>query len=276
MFPKSKMIRLLTLLPLLLLALYSPAVSAASPASVADDAEFRRHFAGYEAAFVLLDARTGTRTRFNAGRCGQRFSPCSTFKVLHTLIALETGAVPNLDHRLRWDGTPRPISTHNRDHTLRTAFAESAAWYYQWVAPRVGADRMACYLTALNYGNRNQSGGLSTFWLGSSLKISADEQVDFLHRLYRGDLPFSEQNQAAVRELMLAKSTSKGTLRGKTGTDGGLRDGVLTAALGWYVGWVETPGGAYIFAANISGGDNPTGRKTREIVEQILTHRGLL
>ena len=37
-----------------------------------------------------------------------------------------------------------------------------------------------------------------TFWLGSSLQISALEQVDLLNKLYSGQLPFSAANTAIL------------------------------------------------------------------------------
>ena len=234
-----------------------------------------RFFAGHEGAFVMLDVRNNRTIRFNAPRCKQRFVPCSTFKIPNSLIGLETGVIPNPDHGMRWDGKKQYIPSHNRDHTLRSAFKESVGWYYQRLAAGVGTERMRRYVKGFRYGNQEVSDAGTRFWHGS-LKISAEEQVAFLLRLYRNGLPVSRRTLDEVRKLMFAVKTDKGVLRGKTGTDGYPKGDEMIATLGWYVGWVEHGGSAYIFATNISGGENPTGRDARRITENILKSEGLL
>jgi beta-lactamase class D len=53
-----------------------------------------------------------------------------------------------------------------------------------------------------------------------------------------------------------------------------LKTGVTT--LGWYVGYVERAGKPYIFAANMVGGENPSGPKVKQIVLRILKSEKLL
>ena len=49
---------------------------------------------------------------------------------------------------------------------------------------------MAARVKRLGYGNQ-ATDGASPFWLSSSLEISALEQVEFLRRLWRGELGFA-------------------------------------------------------------------------------------
>lgn len=246
-----------------------------APASAqAPETGFERFFAGYQAAFVMRNVRTGETLRHNPERCRKRFSPCSTFKIPNSLIGLETGVIPHPDFLLRWDGTPQPFPERMRDHTLRTAFTNSIVWYYQQLAERVGSGRMEAHLNRLRYGNRDTRAGLTRFWLQTSLEISPEEQVAFLTRLYQNDLPYSRRSQEIVKDLMYYRETPRGVLRGKTGTGGSAWKQV--ADLGWYVGWVERGDDAWVFAANLTGGTNPSGREARGIVEAIFTHRGLL
>ncbi len=226
------------------------------------------------AAFVLLDVSSRKYTCYNAAQCARRFSPCSTFKVLNSLIALESGVIPHADYRIKWDGRRYNVAPWNRDHTLRTAFADSVFWYYQALARRVGPERMGRYVRRVGYGNEDISGGIAQFWLGSSLKISADEQVAFLDRLRRNTLPFSPRSQAVVRQMMVLSQTKDSVLRGKTGTAGNAQRTVAT--LGWFVGYVTNRSGAYVFATNIRNGDNPSGRTARTITEAILREMALL
>ncbi len=239
-----------------------------------DAPDLDRYFTGYEGSFVLQNVRTGETLRHNPEQCRKRLSPCSTFKIPNSLIGLETGVIAHPDFMLRWDGTPKAFPVWMRDHTLRSAIANSVVWYYQRLAEGVGSGRMEAHLRRLRYGNQDTTGGLTQFWLDSSLKISAEEQIAFLSRLYRNDLPYSRRSQEIVKEIMLLRETPRGTLRGKTGSGGDLRTGTFN--LGWFVGWVEKDDTAWVFATNLTRGENASGRVARSITEEILQSRRLL
>src|SRR5688500_10710975 len=64
-------------------------------------------FGGREGCFVVYDPASVTFTRYNPNASEERFSPCSTFKIPHTLVALETGVASGADFTLRWDGFNR-------------------------------------------------------------------------------------------------------------------------------------------------------------------------
>ena len=232
------------------------------------------YFTGRRAAFILLDVKRHTYLRYNPQRAAERFSPCSTFKIPNSLIGLETGVIPDENYTIKWNGTQYPMAPWNHDHTLKTAFANSVVWYYQELARRVGEERMRHYVRAIHYGNEDISGGLTTFWLSRTLKISTNEQVDFLDRLIHNRLPFSRRSMNIVKRIMVISEKAGVTFRGKTGTAGDAEKQV--AAMGWFVGYVTRPEGDYIFATNIEGGDNPSGKTAREITRRILMDRGLL
>ena len=143
--------------------------------------------------FVLMDLETGSVTRLNADRCAKRLPPASTFKVPHALIALETGVLQDEHEVRKWDGTKQRVESWNQDQTLDTAMRYSALWFFQGTARRIGPERMKDWLGRLKYGNQDSSGDITRFWLGGPLLISGDEQLDFLARLYRDELPVSER-----------------------------------------------------------------------------------
>ena len=221
---------------------------------------------------MILDLQRRELTRFNPERAGRPQPPCSTFKIPNALIGLETRVLSGPEHAMKWDGTHYEIESWNQDQTLRTAIRWSVVWYFQRVAASIGEQRMRQFLHAIPYGNEDISGGLTRFWLDSSLLISADEQVEFMRRLATGDLPFSVRSLETVRELLRLEETERGVLRGKTGTAGG---GASHAALGWFVGYVQHAGDNYPFATNIEG-PGASGPRAREIAEQILKHKRLL
>ncbi|MFN3653071.1 MAG: penicillin-binding transpeptidase domain-containing protein [Armatimonadota bacterium] len=252
------------------------AAPAAAVASAEEELpEAARLFGDYDGAFVLRSMRDGRTLRYQPKRCAQRFAPCSTFKIPNSLIGLETGVIPSLDYEMKWDGKKRHIESHNRDHTLRTAYRDSVLWYYERLAERVGTERMRRFVREFRYGDQNVPDGGEQFWL-DALTISPNEQVEFLERFYRYELPVSRRTMEQVREIMVAEKTERGTLRGKTGTQGYAKDGKLFATYGWYVGWVEHDGTAHLFAAHLSGGENPIGFTARQVVTELLRGRGLL
>jgi beta-lactamase class D len=148
---------------------------------------------------------------------------------------------------------------------MASAVQNSVVWYFQAVATEIGAERMQEYLDKFGYGNRDISGGLTQFWLGSSLKISAEEQIDFLHRLDTGDLPVSARSMDIIREVLIQEETDAYVYRGKTGscTPEGEQP------LGWFVGTVNRDGKTVIFAANIQGAE-ANGQRAKSIAEDIL------
>ena len=112
------------------------------------------------------------------------------------------------------------------------------------------------YLAEFDYGNQDISGGLTNFWLGSSLKISANEQIEFLKKLWRNQLPVSTRAMTLTKKIIpLDISPSGARLNGKTGshtTD--------KSALGWFVGHLDSKEGEYLFAVNYTQ-DNPQPEK---------------
>jgi beta-lactamase class D len=121
-------------------------------------------------------------------------------------------------------------------------------FYYQELARRVGEANMKKYLNLLNYGNNDISSGIDNFWLCGSMEISITEQVEFLIKMYTYQLNgISETTIDAVKSIMKYESTPFYTLYGKTGGGNCMED----KTIGWYVGFIETGSGNYVFALNL-------------------------
>lgn len=255
-------------MPVLILHLLVSLFGCALCAETAGERDFSAEFGSYSGAFALYDAAHQHWLRYHPEQCRIRTTPCSTFKVLNSLIALETGVASGPDFGLPWDGTHYPIEPWNHDQTLRGAFSVSCVWYFQALATRIGLERYRKILPKVGYGNADVTGGVTQFWLQSSLTISPDEQVDFLRRLHARTLPFSDRNVDTVLDIMTLARDGQTAFRGKTGTAG---DGKDAATLGWFIGSVSAPTGDYFFATRITGGENPSGRTARKITESILS-----
>ncbi|HJR07363.1 MAG TPA: penicillin-binding transpeptidase domain-containing protein [Pyrinomonadaceae bacterium] len=263
------------------LLIVSLILSACAWGGVARAQDLSSFFKGTDGCFVLYDMKRDRYTRHNEARCRTRFSPKSTFKIPNSLIGLETGVIGGADFVIPWDKAQYPDEGWNaepfvhwkRDHDLRSAFKYSVLWYYREIAKRVGAERMKELVTKLDYGNRDTSGVLDRFWLNETLKISADEQIEFLKKLYAGKLPVSRRSIDIVKDIMVQESTPVYKLSAKTG--GGPRaEGVV---IGWYVGYVETRGDVYFFAMNIDGPNYLSIRDKRiEMTRRVLADLGVL
>jgi beta-lactamase class D len=230
--------------------------------------ELEQYFPEANATFVLFDLNQNTYIRYNPKRSAERFLPASTFKIINSLIGLETGVIPDEKYVIQWDGTPYDVPSWNQDHTLKTAIRNSVIWYYQELARRVGKEQMQESIDAIDYGNRDLSGAIDTFWLEGGLRISADEQVDLLKRLYANQLPFSTRTMEIVKEILVLEKTETYQLSGKTGSVQR-----VMPHTGWFVGYLETNGNVYFFATNYETTDSngiSNGETARKITTSIL------
>lgn len=194
---------------------------------------------------LVVDKRNGNATTLvhDGERARERFVPASTFKIPHTLFALDAGVAEDEFQVFAWDGVERSIPPWNADQDLRSGMRSSVVWLYQQFARELGEERERRYLEAIDYGNAEIGDDLENFWLDEGmLEISAEEQIEFLERLYRNELPFDEADQRLVKDLMITAAGSDWIVRGKTGWSG---------QLGWWVGWVERPNGPVFFALNM-------------------------
>lgn len=107
-------------------------------------------------------------------------------------------------------------------------------------------------------------GGLTKFWLGTSLQISPREQVEILKRMYHYNLPFSRRNIDIVKKIITLDTRNGAKLSGKTGSSA-----IGPNGIGWFIGYVETEGNIYYFATEI-GGPAATGLKAQAITLNIL------
>jgi beta-lactamase class D len=121
----------------------------------------------------------------------------------------------------------------------------------------------AILFDAVKYGNQDISGNINSFWLKGGLRISADEQVQLLIRLYKNDLPFSQRNLNIVKRIIVMEKTEAYQLSGKTGS----AEQVMPHE-GWYVGYLETNGNVYFFAINYEN-VNPDGMASSDAAMKI-------
>ena len=255
---------------------FSLIISSCSPNNVKIDNTIQQYFDSNKVSgsFALYDNGTGEFTIYNLKRYkDSAYLPASSFKIVNSLIGIETGKIVNEKMLIKWDGIVRKIPEWNKVLTMEEAFKVSAVPYYQEVARRIGKDTMQFWLDSLKYGNHIISAAIDTFWLDNSLKITADEQLGLIKKLYFAQLPFQKRTQEIVKKVMLQESNANYKLSYKTGW-GHLPNG---KSLGWLVGWIEENKHPYFFVLNVEGPNEMDMKRVRlNILNSILKQEGFL
>lgn len=229
------------------------------------------YFDGYQGCFVLFDTSAKSWQIYNEEAAQKRVSPDSTSKIYSALFALENGTITPTSNSMAWNGQHYPIAEWNTGQTLTTAFKNSVNWYFQSLDQAAGLEDLEAFYTSIHYGNKDLSGGISSYWAESSLKISPVEQVEIFKRLYMNEFHFDTDHVQTVKNALLLSATSNGSLYGKTGT--GKINGENIR--GWFIGCIETSDNTYFFALNISAASNATGSKASDIAFHILEDMGI-
>lgn len=234
-------------------------LAACSPNNVKVDDDLQQYFDEnkVDGCFAIMDNGTGRFTVYNLPRYrDSAFLPASTFKIVNSLIGLQTGEIVNDSMVIKWDSVQRSVPEWNQDLSMYRAFRASSVPYYQEVARRIGKDTMQFWLDSLKYGAKSDTeevvirSAIDTFWLDNSIKITPDQQLGLVKRLYFNQLPFFKTNQEVVKKAMLFEDNANYKLGYKTGWgENGDRQ------IGWVVGWITENEHPYFFVLNIESKD---------------------
>lgn len=251
----------------------------------------QRNFPEKEVCFLLYDLKNEKFEEiYNEKRCHTRYPAASTFKVALSVMAFDSGVLKDESTPVfKWNKVPTPLEAWNKDQTPTTWIRESVVWMSQEITPKIGMDKIEKYLTDFEYGNMDMTAGLKYAWLTpapfikepmqNSLKISAFEEVQFLRKLWRGELKASPESQELTRKIMTHDKSSRGSvLIGKTGS--GYRDENYDIRLGWFVGHLEKNQTEYIVIVNFNDtqkepGRTYGGREAKEIALKLLSEKKL-
>lgn len=257
-----------------------------TPNNVTVENSFQKYFDSNHVTgtFGLYDNGQGQFFVYNLSRFkDSTYLPASTFKIVNALIGLEKGAISSSKMVIPWDKQvhmlPNGDTLHewNKDLTMEEAFKVSAVPYFREVARRIGVDTMQRWLDSLGYGSRYTKAkitktNLDTFWLDNSVKVTADEQLGLVKKLYFEQLPFRKKTtQDVVKELMVREKNTNYVLAYKSGWGSDEKGN----AIGWLVGWIEENKHPYFFALNVEGVKDTDMKVVREqILKSILKQMG--
>jgi beta-lactamase class D len=259
-------------------------LAACTPNNVTTDDSLEKYFDENKVtgAFGLFDNGQGAFTVYNLDRYkDSTYLPASTFKIINSLIGIQTGRISGEKMVIPWDSVVHifpggdTATAWNKDLTMEEAFKVSAVPYYREVARRIGKDTMQHWLDTLGYGSRYKkfeiTNNIDTFWLDNTLKVTSDEQLGLVKKLYFNQLPFQGRPQDIVKKLMQQENNANYRLAYKTGwgfTENG-------NALGWMIGWIEENQHPYFFVLNVEGPHNTNMLTVRKnILDSILKQLG--
>ena len=230
------------------------------------EAEWSEYFNGLNGTAVLYDVTNRRYTVYDSDLASTRRSPCSTFKIISSLIALENGIFEPEDSTRDWSGEVFWNEDWNKDINFSEAFRTSCVWYYRQVIDDIGKDMMQKELDKLQYGNcdisdwegrlntNNNNRALTGFWVESSLMISPKEQVEVMERIFGENSDYSEETQNELKQVMLVSEQDRSdiSIYGKTGM--GKTEGVVVDA--WFAGFAESTEGNIYFCVYLGRTDS--------------------
>jgi beta-lactamase class D len=265
-------------LAMLSLAAAIGVMTLAAPALAANAAPVEKPIAAHAAyphptALLLRRAGQDTEVVHGSDLVQTAQTPASTFKPLLALIALQTGALTDADEILPWDGRPYPRQPQwQKAMALAEAMQSSSESYFRQLAERIGRDQLADWVSRVGYGNARIGERADTAWHAGALSITAHQQLDFIDRLRRNDLPFDQRHLDSVKRTMLNVDRDGVRIYGKTGT--AMPPG--RTGLGWWVGWVERNGEqtSFVLLAQLNQFDGRDARIAH--ANELLREAGVL
>ena len=214
-------------------------------------------FKGLKGCFLLYNLKTSTYEKTIGETCQQRFPACSTFKVPLAVMAFDSKILKDEKQTLKWDGEKRWLETWNQDQNAVSWMTHSVVWFSQRLTPELGEKRFQKYLKDFQYGNQDISTGITDAWLErpnnpeGSLAINAYEQVEFMKKLWKNELPVSKRSMELTQQITFLETSPNGyELSGKTGSN--FYDDTHKLQLGWFIAHIFKEDQEYIAVTNLS------------------------
>jgi len=216
------------------------------------------HAFALEENFLLINGVTDEVITELGPNIDKQMSPCSTFKIPLSLMGYDTSVLEDETNPI-WDfheGYDDWLVSWRSPQTPLSWMKYSCVWYSKVLSFKLGLGKIQNYLASIDYGNQDVSGGLAEpgpldpFWINSSLKISPREQVNFIQKMIRAQLPIFTNAIQMTKAILFKEELPEGwKLFGKTGWSGSdIAKDDKTLEHGWFVGWIEKDHSFYAFA----------------------------
>lgn len=248
-----------------------------------EDIDWSNYFDGINGTAVIYEPIENCYQIYNQELALTQRSPCSTFKIISSLIALENGIIKPKESVHTWSGEMFWNEEWNRDIDFSDAFHSSCVWYFREIIDEIGKDRIQKNLNELGYGNcdisdwegrlntNNNNPVLTGFWIESSLLISPKEQVEVMERIFGDNTDYSEETLEQLKQVMLLSEQDNAgiSIYGKTGM--GKAYGIVIDS--WYTGFADTTDKRIYFCVYLGETDNRnvSSTKAKEIAIKIVS-----
>lgn len=184
------------------------------------------------------------------GNCSERYSPCSTFKLAIALMGYDQNVLVNENEPLiKYEPEIHRkafIKSQKQNQTPASWLKNSCVWYSEEILPKIGKQNLKQYLKMFDYGNQDMSN--KKFWLNSSLKISPEEQINFIENILSHKFKISEKSYEMLKNIIPVIKQNGWKIYGKTGTAFHSEK----KQSGWFVGWAEKESKRIMFVKHFS------------------------
>lgn len=247
------------------------------------DADWSHYFGGLNGTAVIYDTSNKRYIIHDRNLAVIRNSPCSTFKIISSLTALEHGILKPMDSTRAWSGEVYWNEDWNKDIDFNEAFRTSCVWYFRQLIDDIGRTAMQTELEKLQYGNcdisdwegylntNSNNRALTGFWIESSLMISPKEQTEVMERIFGEHSEYSEETQNALKQVMLIPTPEMSDISvyGKTGL--GVADDIVVDA--WFTGFAESSKGNVYFCVHLgrTDGMDVSSQAAKEIAIRLVS-----
>lgn len=212
------------------------------PETKIEEKDWSEDFAGLNGAAVIYEPEENRYQIYNQDLAQTRRSPCSTFKIISSLIALENEVIDDIGKE-RMQKELDKLSYGNCDIS-------------DWEGRQ-------------NTNNNNRA--LTGFWIESSLKISPKEQTEVMERIFGDTSSYSKESLNQLKQVMLTSQDKEKdiTIYGKTGM--GKDNGITVDA--WFTGFADVSDERMYFCVYLgeTEGADVTSTKAKEIAIQIIS-----
>lgn len=201
-------------------------------------------------------AKENGKTIVKKGECSTAYTPQSTFKIALSLIGFDSGILQD-ETSPTWSipsGADAYVNTCKVDHNPRTWMRDSCLWYSNILTSKLGIEKFQEYINKFSFGNKDISGGLTSSWVSSSIKISPEEYTSFLTKLVNRELDVSDESYQKTKNVMFVQELPGGwKLYGKTGNGAKMdsKGHKTKMQQGWFVGYMEKDNKQIVFASHI-------------------------
>jgi beta-lactamase class D len=208
--------------------------------------------AGVRGSFALLENGSEQFIISDLSRYkDSTYAPLQTAFAIPSLIALDKGFI---------------------NHTPSTWVSTDSIAYYQALMAKIGRADLLKSMDSIHYGKGIVGTDLNNFWKDGSLRITPDEQLGFIKKLYFNQLPFQKRSQDLYKKMILKEDNASYRLSYIQGAD----SNVIPTE--WLVGFIEENKHPYFFVMQVSAHKNASWNKASGILllKQILAEQGFL